>query len=327
MEEETAMQETSTTQARKGKKTKEAAPRPVTFEDTMSAMLGATEKMTGSAGKLVFMKGVALPVIGMALGVGVRFLIGGSTVSAVLVSCAGLAGLAVLLGRSGHGLARVDWSTAPPYWVTARARLSGQNLAVIEGAVDDTRRRYRRITNVWFYLHPCPHTSSQGCPTHACSNAGAMRVKRRRVVYLEASTASLPADDLASIVYHEIRHTTGFMVPLTAMFTSIAIAGWTALGYTLPGWRLLPAALALYIAMTLWVFAIELLCDYAAIKMIGTAAMIASFRRERQMQRTSLIAQSWRVWAKVLLYSVLCPSHPPIVIRIAFARALTREFF
>ncbi|WP_424534419.1 hypothetical protein ACOZ38_29530 [Sphaerisporangium viridialbum] len=218
--------------------------------------------------------------------------------------------------RTRGQLGQVDWDTADTYWQTAHLQVPDATNAVIAAVTSATLARYRRITGIHPYLRSCPGGIQDGACRHPeCLSVGVLWVGRRRVLVIGRRAAHLRPEVLESILYHEVRHSTGVMGPYAVMQVTMSMAGWIV-GACLPV-PLLVAVPTVWAAAGAVAWLNELIADTAAVRTTGVASCVASLKATR----LQLAGVPVRRRVAHYVFIALFPTHPPMWLRVAAAHS------
>lgn len=265
-----------------------------------------------------------------SVGVGLRlFAEPGAAPRLVAVACAlvvaARVALPVLLLRNG----RAGKAGAEPGWVAAarvhRGSLPGRVPAATLTAVDrylPVLSRHYGSTHAHLYVGPC---AGEGEHTPVCSSVGLFappRGGRHLLVITGEHVAAEPALAAACLA-HEAGHVSRWTSRAFVVLHGMRRAGWGwsvvgAVGAGFGWLGLLVAAAVFQVSSLLLVWAVEVVCDRAAMRVVGRTAyreallrlveMTKSFKRERPRWRRTL--RVWLLW-------LAGPSHPPLRLRRA----------
>jgi hypothetical protein len=266
---------------------------------------------------------IAVAAVLTVLGVWLRTVqaAGWKQVTAVWVIVAALAWVIPALSRLA--------SRKEPRWVrAARAhersledRVPAATLEVVRRCVAGLPGRRWRSAHV--YVSRC--TEAGTAHFGVCQTAGVFGLNGRLLVVLGEHLAAGPAAVTAAVLGHESRHVAGWRMRLSVMGAVTAVAGWVILGWAVPWPVLLLAAAGLQVALTAVAWAIECSCDLAGARTAGPQAMLDALARLGQVRAAARAARpAWQRYALSTLTWTAGPPRPPLPVRRAVTRALTR---
>jgi hypothetical protein len=260
-----------------------------------------------------------LPVVAVALGYGLRALLGPAGAMGAVTGLA-LGSFGTIAGVMSR--VRVDWASADDYNRELRAMMPEWVLAVVE----ETETRLRDLGHeiVYLFRMSCRCSAGdvardRGCRCRERWRAASGSLPGGRVLLLVGDQVLTDPEVLRFALAHELTHLRRALMAVHAArligaTVGAAIAGVFAPGIFGPGIAglIIPAG-ALLVIHVLWSWAIELTCDREAARRHGAAAF--GFWREyrRNVARPGRSARGAR---RVLWWvAALVPEHPPLWLR------------
>ncbi len=230
----------------------------------------------------------------------------------------------------GLTLPRLARYRGEPWWVQA-ARVHARSLeARVPLPCLDIAARHARVTgertgrDAYLYV---PRCGQPGRPhLGACHLAGVLHLNGRLLVVVGEHLASGPPHLVAGMLGREVRHVTGWRLPVTCLRVVLTVAGPFLLGWALPP-LVLPAILAVFLVMMMVVsWVTEISCDLGAARAGRPAGMLAALDYLSGVTAAGRAGvPAWKRYAASTLTWVTGPPLPPLRVRRSLVTAMSRR--
>ncbi|WP_067460703.1 hypothetical protein [Actinomadura macra] len=273
------------------------------------------------------------PLVLLPVGGGIADLLGalphsmGTVLSAVLAAAV-VVGI-VLAERKEHrtGPNGVDWATATAYQHQLMADQPPETRAVLGDVQRTLRRRFRAADGVYLYVMRPDADHEQvctidngGCPCARMRLSAALIPYRRRPLVVFGERLLAEPEMAAFVLAHEAHHARRMSRTLRRMLGAPLLAGWLALGLTVPPHLLALVAPAVWAVATGVQWADELAADVAAAR--GTGPDVA---RQYWALVRSARTRPHGVSRVLTVVARLFSPHPPFSLRAALTARIPRK--
>lgn len=212
-----------------------------------------------------------------------------------------------------------------PKWVAA-ARIHQQSLdsRVPAATLALLQHCLARMPRQEGYIYVSRCTRRDPVHFEICHAAGVLPLQARLLVVMGEHVATGPSQLAAAVLAHESRHVTWVRLRLSCLGAMFGAGGWVLVGWAVRGLALLPAMVALWAALTVWAWLIEISCDVGSARECGRRDLLEALARTHSaLMADRATDPMWKQWAlSVLAWAGGGAKHPPVALRRAIVRVL-----